>query len=73
MGARKKARDRSFLRTFYFLAPATQGNRASWMKGYEVRRKRTDDIFITYACSSNNLNLTLLFSFFLCRLLSLKF
>ena len=62
MGARKKAH-------IYFLA---QGNRASWMKGYEVRRKRTDDIFITYACSSNNLNLTLFFSF-LSRLLSLKF
>ena len=38
-------------------------DRASRIKGYEVRRKRTDDIFITYACSSNNLNLTLLFSF----------
>ena len=34
------------------------------MKGYEVRRKRTDDKFNTYACSSNNLNLTLFFSFF---------
>ena len=42
------------------------------MKGYEVRRKRTDDIFITYACSSNNLNLTLFFSFFFMSFTFLK-